>query len=292
MIRSMTGYGRGKFSNNGREYTVEIKTINHRYNDISIKMPRYLNFLEDRLRQYISKSISRGKIDIYVTLNNFSNEGRNIKIDKQLASFYIQEMKSLVDEYGIPNDITATSLMNLPDIISIENDTDENIFWEELRQSTDIALQNIISAREKEGERLANDIKERITKIEENIFQIEKSSNGLLEEYRKKIETRIQELKIDKIIDENRISAEIVLFADKSSIAEELTRLKSHIKSLKEMIEGKTIPIGKKLDFLIQEMNREVNTIGSKANCLEITKYIIDTKNEIENIREQIQNIE
>lgn len=288
----MTGYGRGKFSNNGREYTVEIKTINHRYNDISIRMPRYLNFLEDKLRQYVSKSISRGKVDIYVTLNNFSNEGRNIKIDKQLASFYIQEMKNLVNEYGVEDDITATSLMRLPDMISIENDTDESIFWEELKQSTDLALENIIIAREKEGERLANDIKERIIQIEENIVQIEENSNGLLEEYRKKLEARIQELKIENIIDENRLGAEIVLFADKSSVAEELTRLKSHIKSLKEMIDGNVIPIGKKLDFLIQEMNRETNTIGSKANCLDITKYVIDTKNEIENIREQIQNIE
>lgn len=291
MIKSMTGYGRGKYEKDGRQYTVEIKTVNHRYNDISIKMPRCLNFLEDTIRQYVGKIISRGKTDIYINMVNLSEKGRDIKIDKELANIYIREIEELVNTYNIPNDLTATSIIKLPDMIILQNEDDESLYWQEVKEALDLALKNIITAREKEGERLKVDIEKRLEEIKENVKYVENKSAGLLDEYKSKLENRINELNATNIIDQNRLGIEIILFADKSSICEEITRLNSHLISLKEML-NTNMPIGKKLDFLVQEINREINTIGSKANSLDITKYVIDMKNEVENIREQIQNIE
>ncbi len=291
MLKSMTGYGRGKFEVDGREYTVEIKTVNHRYNDISIRLPRYLNFLEDKLRQYISKTISRGKTDVFVGLNNLSDKGRTVKLDKRLVGIYLDEMKDLISLYDVPDDITATSLIRLPDVIITENDEEEDLYWEELKTTTDIALKNLIEARELEGNRLKEDILRRASILSNDVEVVSNRSSSLLDEYKKKLENRVKELNASEIVDENRLGIEIVMFADKSSICEEVTRLKSHLNSLSEMLESDG-PVGKKMDFLVQEMNREVNTIGSKANCLDITNTVIEMKNEIENIREQIQNIE
>ena len=291
MIKSMTGFGLGRFENSGREYTVEIKAINHRYNDISIKMPRYLNSLEDKVRSYISQNISRGKLDVFISLVNMSNEGRNIKVDRGLAEIYIREMKALINEYGIGDDITATSLMRMPDMVIIDNEAEEDLYLKELMVAIEMAVNNLKTAREQEGKRLADDIKVRLEKVSKYVLEVEQRSSSLLEEYKVKLINRVNELNANDIMDENRLGQEIVLFADKSSICEEVTRLKSHIKSLENMLNADG-PIGKKLDFLLQEMNRETNTIGSKANCLDITNAVVEMKNEIENIREQIQNIE
>lgn len=291
MIKSMTGYGRGTYENDGRLYTVEIKTINHRYNDVTVKLPRYLSFLEDDVRKYISKTINRGKVEVYISLENMSDKGRNIKIDKVLAGTYINELRNLSEEYGIPNDITIMSLARMSDIVVVENDSQEELYWLELQEAIKVAVQNIDGARSVEGERLARDIDLRLNKISEYVELVGKSSEKLLEEYKIKLRNRINELNANDIVDENRIGIEIVLFADKSSICEEVTRLKSHIASFKNMLKTDG-PIGKKIDFLIQEMNRETNTIGSKANSIGITNYVIEMKNEIENIREQVQNIE
>ena len=291
MIKSMTGYGRGNYENDGRIYTVEIKTINHRYNDVSVKLPRYLNFLEDNIRRYISKTINRGKVEVYISLENMSDKGRNIKIDKVLAGTYINELRSLSSEYSIPDDITVMSLAKMSDIIVVENDAQEELYWQELQEAMSVAIKNIDEARSIEGKRLAEDIEARLNKISEYVNIVEKASEKLLEEYKVKLKNRINELGANNIVDENRIGIEIVLFADKSSICEEVTRLKSHIESFKNMLKSEG-PIGKKIDFLIQEMNRETNTIGSKANSIGITNYVIEMKNEIENIREQVQNIE
>lgn len=290
MIKSMTGYGRGRNEINGREYIVEIKAVNHRYNDISIRMPRYLSFLEDKLRQYVAKSISRGKIDIFVTLNNLNNENRSVKVDKKLAGIYISEMQDLISEYNIRDDISVTSLIRLPDVIVSEN-TEDDSYWEELKATTDLALESITEARIHEGENLKNDILARLITLEKDVDFVESRSSSLLDEYKEKLENRVKELNANNLIDENRLGIEIVLYADKSSICEEVTRLKSHINRFREMLEADG-PIGKKIDFLVQEMNREINTIGSKANCLDITNEVINMKNEVENIREQIQNIE
>ena len=291
MIKSMTGFGLGRFENNGREYTVEIKAINHRYNDISIHMPRYLNSLEDKVRSYISQNISRGKLDVFISLVNMSNEGRNIKVDRELAEIYIREMKALINEYGIGDDITATSLMRMPDMVIIDNEAEEELYLKELMVALEMAVNNLKTAREQEGKRLADDIKARLEKVSKYVLEVEQRSSSLLEEYKAKLINRVNELNANDIMDENRLGQEIVLFADKSSICEEVTRLKSHIKLLEDMLNADG-PIGKKLDFLLQEMNRETNTIGSKANCLDITNAVVEMKNEIENIREQIQNIE
>ncbi len=291
MIKSMTGYGQGKFTNDGRDYTVEIKAINHRYNDITIKMPRYLNFLEDTIRKYVSSTLNRGKIDVYISLKNMSDKGRDIKIDKCLAGMYINELRAVAAEYNLPDDLSTTSIARMPDLFVVENENLEDLYWNELKNALDGALENINKSRKSEGERLAKDIHSRLDKISKIIPIVEEASKKLLEEYKTKLENRIAELGANEIVDESRLGVEIVLFADKSSICEEITRLKSHIESFKEMLNAEG-PIGKKIDFLIQEMNRETNTIGSKANSLGITKHVIEMKNELENIREQIQNIE
>lgn len=291
MVKSMTGYGRGEFEKDGREYTVEIKTINHRYSDVTVKLPRYLNFLEDKVRKYISKNLSRGKVEVYISLKNMSDKGRNIKIDKVLAGTYIDELRGLANEYNLQDDITVMSLAKLADIIVVEDEFAEELYSDELKCALEIAMKNLNEARSLEGERLAEDIKKRLNKISEYVEQVEKMSDKLLEDYKIKLKNRVNELEANDIVDENRIGIEIVLFADKSSVCEEITRLKSHIESLKNMLKADG-PIGKKIDFLIQEMNRETNTIGSKANSIGITNYVIEMKNEIENIREQIQNVE
>ena len=291
MIKSMTGYGQGKYTNEGRDYTVEIKAINHRYNDMTVKLPRYLNFLEDKIRKYISNTINRGKTDVYITLRNMSDKGRNLKIDRSLAGMYVTELRSVAEEYGLKDDITATSIARMPDVFVAENESLEDLYWDELKVALDGALDSIDSARIAEGERLSLDIQNRLTKIAEHVEVVSNNSEKLLEEYKIKLQNRIAELQAESVVDENRLGIEIVLFADKSSICEEVTRLRSHIESFRNMLSADG-PKGKKIDFLIQEMNRETNTIGSKANAIGITDCVIEMKNEIENIREQVQNIE
>ena len=291
MIKSMTGFGRGKLTFEGRDYTVEIRTVNHRYNDIFVKTPRYLIALEDRIRQFVAKTISRGKTDVFVNINNLGDSEKTIKIDSDLAGVYISEMKKISERYQIKNDITVTSLMKLPDMIIADNDVDEELYWNEVKACTELALENLDKARRVEGKNLRDNILTRLDIVAECIDEMEAKSAGLVNEYKKKLEERIAEFGTINIVDENRIAAELILFADKSSICEEVTRLKSHIKSLREMVDSNN-PVGKKIDFLVQEMNREVNTIGSKANCVDITNCVVATKNEIENIREQVQNIE
>lgn len=291
MIKSMTGYGRGISESNGKEYVVEIKSVNHRYNDISIKMPRYLSFLEDKVRHYVSKSILRGKTEIYITVNSVSASSKNIVVDKELAGIYISEMRQIVERYNLQDDISLATIMRLPDIVTTASVENEEQYWNELKVSIDLALKQISEAKLVEGEKLKLDIENRLQKVSEYVDIVKEKSSSLLEEYKTKLTNRINELGASSIIDENRLGVEVVLFADKSSICEEVTRLKSHIDALKKMLEVSE-PIGKKIDFLVQEMNRETNTIGSKANSIGITNYVVEMKNEIENIREQVQNIE
>lgn len=291
MIRSMTGFGRGKYENDGRSYTVEIKSVNHKYTDINVRMPRFLNSLEDRIRKTITKAISRGKIDVYVNFENYSNKGTTIKINKELAKEYILQLKSLAEETGIDFDVSVIDVSRLPEILKLEDDEDEELIGSELMVAVDDALKNFVLMREIEGQKLVEDIEKRIFTIQDKVNEITKYSSTLVEDYIAKLETRVNELLKPGTVDENRLMQEIVIFSDKSSIEEELTRLKSHISQFLDLIKQDS-PIGKKIDFLIQEINREVNTIGSKANCLEITNKVIEIKTEVENIREQIQNIE
>jgi len=291
MIKSMTGFGRGKYENEGRFYTVEIKSVNHKYSDISIKMPRFLNSFEDKIRKRILEEISRGKVDVYITFENYSSIGTNIHFNIELAKEYIKGLKELANETKMEYNINLVDLSKMPEILKLQEDENEEIIGKELMFALDEAMNNFIQMRQLEGEKLIYDMLERLKFIEEKVSEIEKYSKTLVKEYMQKLETRVKEMMNDKVVDENRLAQEIVIFSDKSSIEEELIRLKSHILQFKNFAKG-TSPIGKKIDFLIQEMNREVNTIGSKANCLEITNRVIDLKTEIENIREQVQNIE
>ena len=293
MIRSMTGFGRSINTFTDRRYTVEIKTVNHRYNDTSIRMPRYMIGLEDKLRKLISENVSRGKIDVFINIENLSDDNQSVRIDESLAGSYIEEMRKLISKYNLSNDITATSVLKLPDVINYSNEIDEEEYWKELFETTSSAINALNTARSKEGENLKVDLLNRLSEITPQIDFMKDRSAGLVDEYRKKLEARLDELNAKGIVDEARLGAELVLFADKSSICEEITRLNSHIKSFKDILNsGDDKPIGKKLDFILQEMNREINTIGSKANCLDITNAVVFVKNEIENIREQVQNIE
>ena len=291
MIKSMTGYGRGNISKNDREYQIEIKSVNHRYLDISVKMPRQLSYLEDAIKKEISSRVKRGKVDIFITFNNNSLEGRTIKINTELAHAYIEELKKLSEKEDILSDIQVIEISKYPDVLNIKNAQDDDKIKEEVIEVLNDAIDNFISMRQAEGSKISEDLLKRLDYIQEKVNEISKLSTGLIEEYVVKLETRIKEIFKDQEIDKQRLAQEVVIYADKCSVEEEITRLNSHILQFKNLLNSDEA-VGKKLDFIVQEMNRETNTIGSKANNLDITNRVIDLKTEIENIREQIQNIE
>ena len=291
MIKSMTGFGRGKYEKDGRNYSIDIKSVNHKYSDIGIRMPRILNPFEDRIRKKMAETILRGKIDVFVNFENYSNIGNTIHFNLELAKEYVKGLEELAKETGVEYNMDVMALAKMPELLKIEEDESEEILGKELMLALDEALKNFVQMREVEGQKLIQDMEKRMAWIEEKVNEIEKYSGTLVKEYMQKLESRVKELMDAKVVDENRLAQEIVIFSDKSSIEEELTRLKSHIMQFRNFLKENS-PIGKKFDFLIQEMNREINTIGSKANCLEITNRVIEVKTEIENIREQVQNIE
>lgn len=292
MLRSMTGYGRATYEIDAREYVVEIKSVNNRYSDISIKMPRSISFLEDKIKKLISNAITRGKIEVFVSFTNNSDIGRNIEINREIAKRYIEEMRKLASEQNINSNIEVIDVMKMPDVLNTKIDeTAEEVIKEELIICTNEAIKNFISMREVEGEKIKEDLEKRINVISEKINKINSISTGLVEEYIVKLEKKVNELLKPNVVDETRLAQEIVIYSDKCSVEEEITRMKSHISQFLSLLD-KDNSNGKRIDFLIQEMNRETNTIGSKANNLEITNYVVDIKTELENIREQIQNIE
>ena len=291
MIKSMTGYGKSNISKNLREYQVEIKSVNHRYLDVTIKMPRSLSYLEEDIKKVISANITRGKVDVFITFNNNSLEGRDIKINTEIARMYIKELKNLAESEGIVADIPVTEISKLPDVLTIQNNQDDETIKNELLEVTNKAIENLVGMRKIEGEKIAQDLLARIQDIEQKVKKISSLSTGLIDEYVVKLNTRIKELLQDQEIDEARLAQEVVIYADKCSIEEEVTRLNSHIYQFRDLLNSDEA-VGKKLDFMIQEMNRETNTIGSKANNLEITNEVINMKTQLENIREQVQNIE
>ncbi len=292
MIKSMTGFGRAKCEYEGREYNVEIKSVNHKYSDVSIKIPRQISYLEEKVRKEILTKVSRGKIDVFITLQDYSEKGKNIKINKELAKVYISQLRELAEETGITANIDVIDISKFPEVLNISNEDNEEIYWNELKGVLDTALDNFVAMRETEGNKIRDDLKVRIERIKEKVSKISSYSAGLVEEYIVKLNTRVKELMNTDVIDENRLAQEIVIFSDKSSIQEELTRLDSHISQFLDLLSNGSSPVGKKLDFIIQEMNREVNTIGSKANSTKISEGVIELKTEIEDVREQIQNIE
>ena len=291
MIKSMTGFGKYNEIRNEREYQIEVKSVNHRYLDISVKLPRQLSYLEEIIKKEVSKKIKRGKIDIFVTFNNNSQEGRELRIDKELAKTYIEKVKEISEEESILSNINVVEILKLPDVLNMKYNQEDEQIKQEAISVLQVAIEQLLNMRKEEGKKIYDDLMRRIEAIESKIIKISEKSTGLIQEYVVKLEGRIKEIMQTEEIDKSRIAQEVVIYADKSSIEEEITRLKSHVIQFKDLLQSNEA-VGKKLDFIIQEMNRETNTIGSKSNCLEITNSVINMKTELEDIREQIQNIE
>ena len=291
-MKSMTGYGKSKLEVNGRSYSVEIKSVNYRYCDVNVRLPRNISFYENEVKKLIARKISRGKIDVFIEYENFTNEGKDVVINKDLAKLYIKELKELAAEEGLNDSIRVTEVSKMPDVLQVKVSEGENdIILQELLQCVNASINNFVNMREIEGQKIQEDLQKRLNNIKNMVEEISKNTTGLIEEYVVKLGDRIKEILKTDIVDETRLSQEIVIFADKSSIQEELTRLNSHIQQFESLIHTENA-IGKKLDFIIQEMNRESNTIASKSVKLEITNLVIEIKTELEDIREQIQNIE
>lgn len=293
MIKSMTGFGRGEFGNELYNFKVEIKAVNHRYNDIIVKMPRHIGYLEESIKKIIKKQINRGKVDVYINLDYINESAIEIKVDIPLAKSYMKSLEKLSDELDLKDSIRLNNILGLSEIIRTERkELDEDITWNCLKKALDMALLDILKMKVAEGEELKDDMVSKLNIIEDIVLEIEKRSPLVVLEYKDKLKDRITEL-LDKDanIDEDRIAYEVVFFADKSNINEEIVRLKSHIKQFATILNDEN-SVGRKLDFLIQEINREINTIGSKANDVLISQNVVEIKSEIEKIREQVQNIE
>ena len=287
-MKSMTGFGRASLESNGKNYIIEIKTVNNKYSDITVKSPKRLSFMEDKIRKQIANRITRGKVEVSVSFFDFSNKSKNVVLNKEIAKEYIKQLREIADENNLSENISVVEIAKLPDILnSIDSDNGEEIASEAL-QCLNMALDSLIEMRKTEGENIKQDLLVRIERVQNLVDKIAENSKGIVEEYVSKLEKRVKEILKTDVVDENRIAQEAVIYADKTSIEEELT---SHIVQFKELVNSDG-PVGKKLDFMIQEMNRETNTIGSKAGSGEITKAVIDLKVELEDIREQIQNIE
>ncbi|MEG0371882.1 MAG: YicC/YloC family endoribonuclease [Clostridium sp.] len=293
MIKSMTGYGRGNEELEGRSFNVEIKSVNNRYLDMNIRLPRSINSLEDKIRKEIISKVSRGKIDVFI---NGENNGENdviINVDENIAKAYFKAYSHLKDILNMDENVPLSLISKAPDVIQVEKlEEDLDEIWAILSASLNQALEMFVNMREVEGNKLSEDVLERCDSIISMMEVIEERSPSVVAEYREKINSRLKEFLGEVEIDEARLLNEVAFFSDKCSITEEIVRLKSHIIQLKDTMQNNDDSIGRKLDFLIQEMNREINTIGSKANDLLITRTVVDIKSEIEKIREQIQNIE
>ncbi|WP_313563322.1 YicC/YloC family endoribonuclease [Ruminiclostridium cellobioparum] len=293
MVRSMTGFGRGNYNESGKEFTVEIKSVNHRYIDFYIKLPRQIAYLEERVREVVSKSIFRGKVDIFISFEDRSEDSKNVMLDEALAGAYIQAVESLKDKYGLKDDISVSLVSRFPDVLRIEKtEDDEEQLWGILYKALEAAVDSLVQMREKEGNELRMSLLQKADYMENIISQITNRSPEVVIEYKQKLENRIKELLNQQTVDENRLAMEVAIFADRCGIDEELVRLGSHLLQLRDILSIKKQPVGRKLDFLVQEINREINTIGSKSNDIVITKNVLELKSETEKIREQIQNIE
>ena len=295
MIQSMTGYGKGECVLYNRKFSVEIKSVNHRYNDITIKLPRVMNAFEDKMRAILTAGVSRGKTDVYVNYETFSQEDIKVTLNEALADAYMERLTALDTRYALNETPSLSLLARFPDVLSVEKnaDTDETAaeMWEALENALRMAVERFVAMREREGAALKADILKKCEQIKGIVANIKERSPLIAQEYREKLIARVQEALGESDIDESRLILEVTIFADRSCVDEELTRLDSHLAQMGSIL-NESEPIGRKLDFLVQEMNREINTIGSKSNDLEITRLVVDAKSEIEKIREQVQNIE
>ena len=292
MIKSMTGFGRGHAELNGRDITVEIRAVNHRYYEFSCRLPRSYSFAEEKLKSLLQGKISRGKVEVSVLIQNTTAVSEKITANKEVITEYVMALREIQEDLSLVDDLSLSAVMRLPDAFTVvKEEADEEQMWEDLKTVAEEALGNFIAMRETEGERMKADISGRLDTIESNVGFVEQRSPVIVEAYRKRLYDKMCEVLEGRNFDENRILLEAGIFSEKTAVDEETVRLRSHIAQFREMLESGE-PIGRKLDFLVQEMNRETNTIGSKVQDIEVTKIVVDQKNEIEKIREQIQNIE
>jgi uncharacterized protein (TIGR00255 family) len=292
MIKSMTGYGRSEVEQNGRKVTLEISSVNHRYCDLNIRMPRSFTQLEDKIREIIKKRVSRGKIDVSIYITSQTDDDLEVIINEPVCHKSIQGLRYIAEKFKLKDDLALSHILSIGDAFSIHKKAgDLDAIMDIIETALNEALDSLIEMRIKEGNMLREDILNKLSLLNEIVLEIEKRSYLVVDEYKKKLEARLKLLLPDVSIDPSRIAQEVVIYADKCAIDEELTRLKSHISQIITISESKE-PSGRKLDFLMQEMNREANTIGSKANDSMITNYVVELKTEIEKIREQVQNIE
>ena len=292
MIKSMTGFGRCEVQKDSRKFTVELKSVNHRYLDVNIRMPKKLNFFETAIRTLLKSYANRGKVDIFITYEDLSQAQVSVKYNAALAAEYLKYLKQMEEEFGLENDVRVSTLSRYPEVFTMEEQSeDEEELWNGLKEALEGAFGQFVETRKTEGENLKKDILSKLDLLSEQIGYIEERSPQIVAEYRAKLEDKMKELLADTQIEESRIAAEVILFADKICTDEEVVRLKSHISHMRNTLEEQD-EIGRKLDFIAQEMNREANTILSKANDIEVSDRAISLKTEIEKIREQIQNIE
>ena len=292
MIKSMTGFGRCEISEAERKFTVELKGVNHRYLDVNIRMPKKLNFFEASIRNLLKKYAQRGKVDIFITYEDFSENQVSLKYNETLAGEYLKYFKQMEEKFSLENDIRISTLSRYPEVFTMEEQMqDEEEIWNVLEKALEGAFSQFVSTRITEGEALKKDLLAKLDDMLVLVDKVEERSPEIIAEYREKLKMKVKELLADTQIEESRIASEVVIFADKICTDEETVRLRSHIAHMKDTLE-EAEGIGRKLDFIAQEMNREANTILSKANDLEVANYAIDLKTGIEKVREQIQNIE
>lgn len=293
MIKSMTGFGRCEVQEESRKFTVEMKSVNHRYLDANIRMPKKLNFFETAIRSLLKQSVQRGKVDIFITYEDLSEQQVSLKYNEVLAAEYLSYFEKMQEKFSLENDIRVSTLSRYPEVLIMEEQAvDEEELWKGLKKALDGAIRQFVETRTSEGEHLREDLIEKLDNMLKLVGCIEERSPQIIAEYRDKLETKVKELLADTQMEDSRIAAEVVIFADKICTDEEVVRLRSHIVHMKDTLVSDDSGIGRKLDFIAQEMNREANTILSKANDLEISNIGIELKTEIEKVREQIQNIE
>lgn len=293
MIRSMTGFGRCEITEGDRKFTVEMKGVNHRYLDANIRMPKKLNLFEAQIRNVLKQSVQRGKVDIFITYEDLSDSQVSLKYNEKLAEEYLYYFKKMEETFSLENDIRVSSLSRYPEVLTMEEQVmDEDELWIGLEKALDGAISNFVEAKSLEGENLKKDLISKLDRMLELVSYIEERAPEIMAEYREKLETKVRELLTDSQIEESRIAAEVVLFSDKMCTDEEVVRLRSHVQHMRDCLLSDESGIGRKLDFIAQEMNREANTILSKANDLRTSNIGIELKTEIEKVREQIQNIE
>lgn len=292
MLKSMTGYGRGEAEACDRKFTVELKSVNHRFSEVVVRMPRVMSALEDSIRRIIQQRIGRGRVDGFISMEETEQKGKRVKVDKELALAYHNAMKDLQQWLPLKGEIELRDMINLPNLMEVEEpEEDIQQWWPGIEKALNQALDQLIQMRAVEGAKLAADIKKRLANIQDLSRKIHQRAPLVVEDYRERLKQRIAEWQLQGVVEENRLAAEVAIFAERSNITEEIVRLNSHLEQMDICLQS-TDPVGRKLDFILQEMNREINTIGSKANDLEIGNAVISVKSELEKIREQVQNIE